>query len=163
MQAQTELKDMRGKRKSRVPLIERNFRAKLLRRRWDSDQSAAMHPGSVNAALSAFTSPSLPSLSLTSFKATHEAHIKAVMEYISPFCERWGLGRVQSHLTERGKTKKSAFRSHQPDFLLSKEEVVEPRPSVIGPYRPAPRLIRWLDRNFVKGMGCFLCWLNISV
>lgn len=34
---------------------------------------------------------------------------------------------------------------------------------MIGPRRPAPRLIRWLDGNFVKGMGCFLCWLNIFV
>lgn len=80
---------MRGKRKSRVPLIEGNFRAKLLRRHIDSDQSAAVHPGSVNAALSAFTSPSLPSLSLTSFKAAHKAHIKAVMENISSHWERW--------------------------------------------------------------------------
>lgn len=36
-------------------------------------------------------------------------------------------------------------------------------PFVIGPRRPALRLIRWLDGNFVKGTGCFLCWLNISV
>lgn len=75
---------MRRKRKSRVTLLERNFRAKLLRRRRDSDQSVAMHPGSVNAALSAFTSPSLPSLSLTSFKPIHEGHINSVMEDISP-------------------------------------------------------------------------------
>lgn len=34
---------------------------------------------------------------------------------------------------------------------------------MIGPHRPTPRLIRWLDCNFVKGMGCFLCWLNMSV
>lgn len=46
--------------------IRQNFRAKLLRRRRDRDQSVAMHPESVNAALSASTAPSLPSLSLTS-------------------------------------------------------------------------------------------------
>ena len=34
---------------------------------------------------------------------------------------------------------------------------------MIGPCRRAPRPIRWLDHNFVKGTGCFLCWLNISV
>lgn len=75
---------MKRKRKSRVTLLEQNFRAKLLRRRRDSDQSVAMHPGSVNAALSAFTSLSLPSLSLTSFKAIHEGYINSVMEDISP-------------------------------------------------------------------------------
>lgn len=62
---------------------EQNFRAKLLRRHRDSDQSMAMHPGSVNAALSALTSSSLPSLSLTSRTAPHEALINAVMENIS--------------------------------------------------------------------------------
>lgn len=46
--------------------IWQNFRAKLLRRRSDRDQSVAMHPKSVNAALSASTAPLLPSLSLTS-------------------------------------------------------------------------------------------------
>lgn len=77
---------MRGKRKSRVPLIERTSEpnycgaAEIVIR--------AVHPGSVNAALSAFTSPSLPSLSLTSFKATHEVYIKAVMDHISSHSKR---------------------------------------------------------------------------
>lgn len=82
------IKGYERKREKQSPINRANFRAKLLRRRRDSDQSAAVHRGSVNAALSAFTSPSLPSLSLTSFKATHEAHIKAVMEYISSRWER---------------------------------------------------------------------------
>lgn len=34
---------------------------------------------------------------------------------------------------------------------------------MIGPCRRALRPIRWLGHNFVKGTGCFLCWLNISV
>lgn len=154
---------MRGKRKSRVPLIERTSEPNY----WGAAEIVirAVHPGSVNTALSAFTSPSLPSLSLTSFKAAHEVHIKAVMDYISSHSERWAPGQVQSRLTERGGggVKKSAFLDYHSRLLPSKEEVVQPRPSMIGLCRPAPRLIRWLDRNFVKGTGCFLCWLNISV
>lgn len=97
------IKGYERKKEKHSPINRANFRAKLLRRRRDSDQSAAMHPGSVNAALSAFTSPSLPSLSLSSYKAAHEVHIKAVMDYISSHCERWALGPVQSPLKERGK------------------------------------------------------------
>lgn len=83
------------------------------------------------------------------------------MEYISSLCEEvssWS-GPKSSH--RKGEYEKVSVL--ESPFLLSKEEVVEPRPSMIGPCRPAPRLIRWLDRNFVKGTGCFLCWLNISV
>lgn len=75
-----------GGEEKQSPINRANFRAKLQRRRGDSDQSVAVHPGSVNAALSAFTLLSLLSLSLTSFKATHEADIKAVMDCISFFC-----------------------------------------------------------------------------
>lgn len=63
--------DVSGKKRnkeSRINRGQKNFRAKLQRRRRDSDHSAAMHPGSVNAALSAFTSTSLPSLSPSSSK-----------------------------------------------------------------------------------------------
>lgn len=71
---------MKEKKRSRNAAIWQNFRAKLLRRRRDRDQSVAKHPESVNAALSASTSPSLPSLSLTSCTAQS---INAVMENIS--------------------------------------------------------------------------------
>ena len=103
------IKGYERKKEKQSPINRANFRAKLLRRRRDSDQSGAVHPGSVNTALSAFTLPSLLSLSLKSFKATHEAHIKAVMEYISSHCERWSFGRAQSRLTEGGEQKSQRF------------------------------------------------------
>lgn len=62
----TDQRCMGGGGGSRGDAIRQNFRAKLLRRRRDRDQSVAMHPESLNAALSASTAPSLPSLSLTS-------------------------------------------------------------------------------------------------
>lgn len=83
-----EGKDTRGERQKQRSVNRANFRAKLLRRRRDSDQSAAMHPESVNAALATFTSPSLQALSLTSFKAAHEVQRKAEMEHISSHHER---------------------------------------------------------------------------
>lgn len=63
------------------PINRANFRAKLQRRRRDSDQRVAMHPGSVNTALSAFLSGSLLHLSFTSLKAAR--HIKVAMDHIS--------------------------------------------------------------------------------
>lgn len=66
------IKGYERKKEKQSPINRANFRAKLQRRRRDSDQSPAVHPGSVNAALSAFTSRSLPPLSSPSFKATHE-------------------------------------------------------------------------------------------
>lgn len=148
----TQTKDVWGGGGGRGDAIRQNFRAKLLRRRRDRDQSVAMHPESVNAALSASTAPSLPSLSLTSctYKCCDGEHQAAFWElscWSDPKFGRWGGG----------------FWKQQSPLLFSEEEVVELRPSMIGPCRRAPRLIRWPDHNFVKGTGCFLCWLNISV
>lgn len=87
MQGWGTLKDTRGEKggggggSKQSPINTANFRGKLPRRRGDSDQSVAVHPGSVSrAALSPFTSPLLPSLSLASFKAAAEARSTSVME-----------------------------------------------------------------------------------
>lgn len=85
MQGWGTLKDTRGdeggRESKQSPINTANFRGKLPRRRGDSDQSVAVHPGSVSrAALSPFTSPLLPSLSLASFKAAAEARSTSVME-----------------------------------------------------------------------------------
>lgn len=56
-----------------------------------------------------------------------------------------------SVVSQKGRIQKRVNTLELPFF--SKEEMVELWPSMIGPYRPAPRLIRWLDCNFVKGHG----------
>lgn len=146
----------RGGGSKQSPINTANFRGKLPRRRGDSDQSVAVHPGSVSrAALSPFTSPLLPSLSLASFKAAAEARSTSVMESFTVWEVSFWFRLKSSH-----REKAPAFWNY---YSFQTRKWVEPRPSVIGPRRPGPRLIRWLDCNFVKGTGCFLCWLNISV
>lgn len=117
-----------------------------------------MHPSSVNAALSAFTSTSLPSY--------RHHRPKTACGAIAKWHNGGTLSRLWTEAAAPGGPKKKKERKPErsgSESLFKRGSGRAWALSMIGPCRPAPRLIRWLDCNFVKGTSCFLWRLNISV
>lgn len=115
-----------------------------------------MHPSSVNAALSAFTSTSLPSYRHHRPKTARGALAK--WHNGGTLSRLWSEAAAPGGQKKREKPERSGSES-----LFKRGSGRAWALSMIGPCRPAPRLIRWLDCNFVKGTSCFLWRLNISV